>query len=172
MSGTSLTNTGDISIVKKYVFAMLNKGINGNKVLSKDIGIISPYAAQRELLKQVFPFIEIGTVEYFQGREKLVIIVTAVRSQTDTIGFLKNEKRLNVALTRAKALMIVVGNPETLGKNVFWRKFIASCIEMKAKVGKIPRWVYKDNVPVPETAEDDDDVIRLEEMMNEMNMED
>lgn len=172
VDGTSLVNEGDINFVKKYVYALLNQGINGKKVLAAHIGIISPYAAQRELLKQVFPYIEIGTVEYFQGREKLVIIVSAVRSNTETIGFLKNEKRLNVALTRAKALMIVIGNPETLGKNKFWRKFIASCVELKAKIGKIPSWVYKDNVPIPETTEDDDNVIRLEEMINAMNLED
>lgn len=171
--GTSQFNNGDINFVRFYVNNLLKKGINGNKVGAKDIGIISPYAAQRERLLQVYPSgIEIGTVEYFQGREKLIVIVSGVRSKTPTIGFLKNEKRLNVALTRAKALLIVIGNPETLGKNVFWRKFIKMCCENKASTGNIPSWVWQDKKSIPDTEEDEDDVVRLEEMMNGLEMDD
>lgn len=170
---TSLYNDGDIHIVKKYVYSLLHEGINGKKVTARDIGIISPYAAQREKLKETFKMgVEIGTVEYFQGREKLVVIVSTVRSKTPTIGFLKNEKRLNVALTRAKALLIVIGNPETLGKNVFWRKFIQMCCTNKASVGNVPGWVWNKIAFPPETEEDDDEDIRLEEMMNGMSVED
>ena len=170
--GTSLYNTGDIQFVRKYVYSLLNEGINGKKVSPRDIGIISPYAAQREKLKETFKMgLEIGTVEYFQGREKLIIIVSTVRSKTPTIGFLKNEKRLNVALTRAKALMIVIGNPETLGKGVFWRKFIQMCYTNKASIGKVPRWVWNEIACPPDTQEDDDAIIRLEEMMNGMSVE-
>lgn len=172
MDGTSLYNNGDINFVRKYVGALLKKGINGKKVTAKDIGIISPYAAQREKLKEIYKNgIEIGTVEYFQGREKLIVIVSTVRSKTTTVGFLKNEKRLNVALTRAKALLIVIGNPETLGKNSFWRRFIKMCCESKASTGKIPGWVWRDNEAPPATEEDNDEAIRLEEMMNDMNMD-
>lgn len=173
LEGTSQYNSGDIHIVKKYVYSLLNDGVNGKKVLPKDIGIISPYASQREKLKETFKMgVEIGTVEYFQGREKLIIIVSTVRSKTASVGFLKNEKRLNVALTRAKALLIVIGNPETLGKNVFWRKFIQLCCNNKATVGKVPSWV-RNNLECPdETEEDEDDAVRLEEMMNGMSIED
>lgn len=171
--GTSLFNNGDINFIKKYVSSLLNHGINGKKVSAKDIGIISPYAAQRERLKEMYTNgIEIGTVEYFQGREKLVVILSAVRSKTPTVGFLKNEKRLNVALTRAKALLIVIGNPETLGKNVFWRKFIAMCMDKKACVGKVPSWVHRKGSMVPESEEDEDDAVRLEEMMNGLDLDD
>lgn len=173
LDGTSQFNCGDIVIVRKYVGSLLRDGINGKKVSAKDIGIISPYAAQRERLQKMYTNgIEIGTVEYFQGREKLIVIVSSVRSKTPTIGFLKNEKRLNVALTRAKALLIVIGNPETLGKNHFWRDFIAMCCEKKATVGNIPGWVYNKQESAPATDEDEDDVVRLEEMMNEMDIED
>lgn len=173
IDGTSLYNEGDINFVKKYVYSLLNNGINGKKVHAKDIGIISPYAAQREKLKETFKMgLEIGTVEYFQGREKLIIILSTVRSKTPTIGFLKNEKRLNVALTRAKALLIVIGNPETLGKNVFWQQFIQMCSTKKAIVGKVPKWVRNKTVVPPETEEDKDEDIRLEEMMNGMSIDD
>lgn len=171
--GTSLFNTGDINFIKKYVSSLLKNGIKGKKVSAKDIGIISPYAAQRERLKDIYTNgIEIGTVEYFQGREKLVIILSTVRSKTPTVGFLKNEKRLNVALTRAKALLIVIGNPETLGKNIFWRKFIAMCMDKKACVGKVPSWVHRRGSVLPESEEDEDDAVRLEEMMNGLELED
>lgn len=172
VDGTSQYNCGDIAIVRKYVENLMKVGINGTKVSARDIGIISPYAAQRQRLKAAYPHgIEIGTVEYFQGREKLIVIVTSVRSKTTTIGFLKNEKRLNVALTRAKALLIVVGNPETLGTNKFWRKFIQMCCNHKAVVGKVPNWVRQKGATPPEVEEDEDDVIRLEEMMNELGLE-
>jgi helicase MOV-10 len=139
---TSLINSGELFLVRKYANALLNEGINGKKVKPKDIGIISPYAAQRENLKKVFTNgIEIGSVEYFQGREKLIIILTCVRSKTKNVGFLSNPKRINVALTRAKALLIVIGNPETLAQNQLWRKFITLCHMNNAVIGKIPNWV-------------------------------
>lgn len=70
------------------------------------------------------------------GREKRIIIITTVRSG-NTIGFLKDEKRLNVALTRAKSLMILVCNPETLKKDEMWRSFIDYCNRNDAIVGHI-----------------------------------
>lgn len=71
--------------------------------------------------------IQIGSVEIFQGQEKRIIIVSTVRSNTSTIGFLDNEKRLNVLLTRAKALLIIIGNPKTLSKDKYWSKVIQYC---------------------------------------------
>jgi helicase MOV-10 len=166
---TSLINFGELFLVRKYANALLSEGINGKKVEPSDIGIISPYAAQRENLKKVFTNgIEIGSVEYFQGREKLIIILTCVRSKTRTVGFLKNEKRLNVALTRAKALQIVIGNPETLGQNQFWRKFITLCHLKNAVIGKIPNWVVLKTKKELKFEDDNDVMIRLEEMMNGM----
>jgi helicase MOV-10 len=139
-----LYNEGDIQLVKGYVDALLREGINGKAVEPDDIGIITPYNIQREMLKDIFQNgIEIGTTEYFQGREKLIIIFSCVRSQTETVGFLKNEKRLNVALTRAKALLIVIGNPETLGKDRRWRKFIDLCRTKNAVVNATPPWVIE-----------------------------
>jgi helicase MOV-10 len=142
--GKSFFNKGDLSYVEKYVRKLLKEGINGTKITHEDIGIISPYAGQQRKLQKMFSNkIEIGTVEYFQGREKLIVIVTTVRSATKTIGFLNNPKRLNVALTRAKALLIVIGNPETLGKDALFSRFIAFCHERNACVGNIPAWVIR-----------------------------
>ncbi len=82
----------------------------------------------------------IGTVELFQGNEKKFIIISTVRSkveslQHDTVnrlGFVKEPKRMNVALTRAKYGLIVVGNPNILGLDSNWRRFIKYCIDNNA----------------------------------------
>jgi helicase MOV-10 len=73
---------------------LLKEGIRGRKIVPDDIGIISPYKAQIIRLKQTFEKlseIEIGTTEYFQGREKNIIIISTVKSHAK-IGFLNNEK--------------------------------------------------------------------------------
>ncbi|CCF57379.1 hypothetical protein KAFR_0C03880 [Kazachstania africana CBS 2517] len=86
------------------------------------IGIISPYSAQVALLKKTisdkYPTIEISTVDGFQGREKEVIIFSLVRSNEKfEVGFLKDERRLNVAMTRPKKQLCVIGNIETLQRS-------------------------------------------------------
>uniref|UniRef100_A0A8C3NJH1 RNA helicase n=1 Tax=Geospiza parvula TaxID=87175 RepID=A0A8C3NJH1_GEOPR len=94
-----------------------------------DIGVIAPYRKQVEkirfLLRNIdLEDIKVGTVEEFQGQEYMVIILSTVRSQKvviddekHSLGFLCNPKRFNVAITRAKALLIVVGNPHVLVKD-------------------------------------------------------
>ncbi|XP_009997745.1 PREDICTED: putative helicase Mov10l1 [Chaetura pelagica] len=94
-----------------------------------DIGVITPYRKQVEktrlLLRSVdLADIKVGTVEEFQGQEYKVIILSTVRShegafgdEKSYLGFLSNPKRFNVAITRAKALLIVVGNPHVLVKD-------------------------------------------------------
>lgn len=137
--GLSLMNEGEINIVNGYIMALVMLGINGQKVEQSDIGIITPYRAQRERLheqfKSSYPKIEIGTVDAFQGREKRIIILSTVRSRTKHVGFLRNEKRLNVSLTRAQSLLIIVGNSATLQKCLIWNKFIAYCHNNQAIVG-------------------------------------
>lgn len=137
--GTSLKNDAECAVLGYYLNAILRRGINGNKVEPKEIGIISPYRGQRDLIVESYhqanPEIEIGTVDAFQGREKKIIILSCVRSQTKHLGFLRNEKRLNVALTRAKALLIIIGNAETLQKCSMWNKFITYCFENRGIVG-------------------------------------
>lgn len=115
MKGKSSFNEGEIIIVQEYVKKLLNEGFGKNKkVVHEDIGIVTPYKAQSEMLKKLLPKeIEVGTSEYYQGREKLIMILSTVRSKT-SIGFVSDKRRLNVCLTRAKALMIIVGNSDTL----------------------------------------------------------
>jgi superfamily I DNA and/or RNA helicase len=71
--------------------------------------------------------VEVRTVDGFQGREKNVILISLVRSNDENeIGFLVNEQRMNVLLTRAKCAMIVFGNKRTLISNHLWKHWIES----------------------------------------------
>ncbi|KAG7255118.1 hypothetical protein CRUP_012315 [Coryphaenoides rupestris] len=116
------------------------------KLAPKDIGIIAPYRKQvlkiRKGLRIVekelgidLDYLKVGSVEEFQGQERTVVLVSTVRSdpkytdldQKFTLGFVKNEKRFNVAVTRAKALLVVVGNPRVLCTDPVWRCFIQYC---------------------------------------------
>ena len=136
---TSTFNEGEVDKVRLYVDWLLTDGIAGAKVEANDIGIISPYKAQlnklTERLKDLEE-IEIGTAEHYQGREKKIIIISTVKSR-EGLGFLKDERRLNVCLTRAKSLMIIVGNAETLQVNLRHRKMIRWCNSDKFYFSKI-----------------------------------
>lgn len=92
-------------------------------VAPKDIGVISPYSAQISAIKRLFaPIfeqqIEISTIDGFQGREKEAIIVSLVRSNDNReVGFLNDYRRLNVAMTRPKRHLCIVGDMELLGQS-------------------------------------------------------
>ncbi|MEC8142312.1 MAG: C-terminal helicase domain-containing protein, partial [Candidatus Thermoplasmatota archaeon] len=102
-----------------------------------DIGIITPYSGQVRTLSDIFDSnkereqggrfagLEINTVDGYQGREKEIIIFSAVRSNPDGIvGFLSDQRRLNVAITRAKRGLVVVGDPQTLRFDPTWRSWL------------------------------------------------
>ena len=97
-------------------------------VAPNQIGIITPYEGQRSyvinymqsngsLRKDLYEDVEVGIVEAFQGREKDYIILSCVRSnEHQEIGFLDDPGRLNVALTRAKYGIVIIGNPKVLNE--------------------------------------------------------
>lgn len=130
-SGTSYLNVTEAAFVEKCVTRFLKAGIQPHQ-----IGIITPYEGQRAyvvqymqfngaLKKDLYKSIEVASVDAFQGREKDYIIVTCVRSNEHLgIGFLTNAKRLNVALTRAKYGLVVVGNPKVLAKHQLWYQLL------------------------------------------------
>ena len=100
----------------------INAGIDED-----DIGIISPYADQVKIIQEMTP-VEVKTVDGFQGREKEIIIISTVRSNDDgNIGFLKDLRRLNVAITRAKRKLIIIGNTDTLKDNPTYERLIRFC---------------------------------------------
>ena len=100
---------------------------------SIDVGIISPYRAQVQYLKKLIkkyeffkPYrrlISVNTVDGFQGQERDVILISLVRSNDEgQIGFLKDLRRMNVAMTRARMKLIILGNKDTMTKHPFYKK--------------------------------------------------
>lgn len=117
----SFYNLNEISVVEKYVKSILSA--TDPKIEPKDIGIVSPYREQASLLRKrlkQYNNLTIDTVEKFQGSERRVIIITTTR--TRYIGFLKDQRRTNTAITRAKQLLIIVGNEPVLSKDPTWKE--------------------------------------------------
>ena len=109
--------------------------IGKQRVLSEsiDVGIISPYRAQVQYLKKLIkkyeffkPYrrlISVNTVDGFQGQERDVILISLVRSNDEgQIGFLRDLRRMNVAMTRARMKLIILGNKDTMTKHPFYKK--------------------------------------------------
>ncbi len=94
----------------------------------RDMAVITPYAAQVRLLRQRWDCddLEIDSVDGFQGREKEAVLISCVRSNSKCeIGFLSDTRRMNVALTRARRKLIVVGDSATLGGHAFYAALLA-----------------------------------------------
>lgn len=134
--GTSIFNVLEAELVFKYVQNLIETGIGSKgKIKQEQIGVASPYLAQvkniRSKIEGKFPRIDIGTTEFFQGREKPIMIISAVKTQhlNENIDFLDNPRRLNVLLTRAKSLMIIVGNIEKLYRFPSWQRLIEHCVK-------------------------------------------
>jgi hypothetical protein len=130
-SGTSYLNRAEAVGVEKLVATMLKNGVQAS-----EIGIITPYEGQRVyilaylarsgiLKKTSYDELEIASVDSFQGREKNYTILSCVRSnEQQGIGFLSDARRLNVALTRAKYGLVILGNPRALSRNPLWSSLL------------------------------------------------
>lgn len=108
----------------KEIVAIYKSLINGNAAKVSDIGIITPYLDQVNLIRNMVDnqSVAIGSVDSFQGQERTVILVSTVRSTGSRgIGFVGNGKRLNVTLSRAKTALILVGNEQMLKSNRIFR---------------------------------------------------
>ena len=123
--GASKENPAEAGWVAKILENLLQAG----DLEETDIGIITPYAGQVRAIRDALPerndSVEVHTVDGYQGREKEVIIFSCVRSNSDGIvGFLSDARRLNVALTRAKRGLIVIGDPDTLRNDETWASWL------------------------------------------------
>jgi predicted DNA helicase len=116
--GVSLQNKGELEIVKKL--------LETEAIDILTAAFISPYAGQVAAAKEVLPKqLRCSTIDSFQGQEKECIIVSLVRSNDDgEIGFLKDYRRMNVAITRAKEKLIVIGDSATIGADAFYNAFL------------------------------------------------
>lgn len=122
--GESRRNPGEARAVARIVDLLLERGVDAGSV-----GVIAPYAAQTRLLREQLataaPGVEVDTVDGFQGREKEAIIISLVRSNANgEIGFLADYRRMNVALTRARRKLIVVGDSATLAHHDFYQRLL------------------------------------------------
>ncbi|XP_035013123.1 RNA helicase Mov10l1 [Hippoglossus stenolepis] len=134
-----------------------------NPVDASDIGIIAPYKKQCEKIRVLLgkvglSDIKVGSVEEFQGQEFLVIIMSTVRSNEsvpsddlqNALGFLANPKRFNVAVTRPKALLLIVGNPHILIRDLCFRALLQYCFINGAYLGCDPPPSLRDSQIVTE----------------------
>lgn len=121
-----------VNILKDYVRQM---AIDSNLLTETTFGIISPYKAQISLLRHLVSkshtlapirhHISVNTVDGFQGQERDIILISMVRdNEQGSIGFLKDLRRMNVAITRARLKLIVVGNCSTLGQTEFYQTLV------------------------------------------------
>jgi ATP-dependent RNA/DNA helicase IGHMBP2 len=117
----SKLNQGEAELAADEVARILQLG-----VAPADLAVISPYDAQVQRLRQLLEAhldagLEVDTVDGFQGREKDAVVVTLVRSNGDgELGFLADVRRMNVALTRARRKLVVIGDGATIARHPFY----------------------------------------------------
>jgi ATP-dependent RNA/DNA helicase IGHMBP2 len=128
--GESRLNRQEADLVRRKVQGLLDAG-----VAATDIAVIAPYAAQVRLLREVLavPRLEIDSVDGFQGREKEAVVISLVRSNLKgEIGFLGDVRRMNVAMTRARRKLLIIGDSATLAGHPFYSRLIDYCEAIEA----------------------------------------
>jgi superfamily I DNA and/or RNA helicase len=118
----SRENEGEAKLALQLYHELRESGL-----APKSIGLLTPYVAQVRLLRTLTRdhAVEIGSVDGFQGREKEAIILSLVRSnEKGEVGFLEDIRRMNVGMTRARRLLIVIGDSGTLSRHLFYLQFI------------------------------------------------
>ncbi|XP_066439307.1 DNA-binding protein SMUBP-2 [Eleutherodactylus coqui] len=118
-------NPGEVRLVDLHVQALTNAGLK-----ARDIAVIAPYNLQVDLLRQClrhrYPDLEIKSVDGFQGREKEAVILSFVRSNSKgEVGFLAEERRINVAVTRARRHVTIICDSHTVGNNTFLKDLLS-----------------------------------------------
>ena len=124
-SGSSRSNMDEAAVLIKIVNDLLAPG----DLTPEDIGVISPYSGQVRLIQGMLEGqidgLEVKSIDGYQGREKEIIVLSTVRANdSGKVGFLSNYRRLNVALTRAKRGLIVIGDDRTLRNDSTWASWL------------------------------------------------
>jgi superfamily I DNA and/or RNA helicase len=120
--GESRRNPLEAALVAREVQALLSSGLSPAQV-----SVIAPYDAQVQTLRALLPFpdLEVDTVDGFQGRENEAVVVSLTRSNPNgEVGFLADIRRMNVAITRARRHLLVVGDSATVSSHPFYRRFV------------------------------------------------
>ncbi|KAJ8688713.1 hypothetical protein PTI98_013472 [Pleurotus ostreatus] len=153
-SSPSFFNIDEATEVKNYVNAL--RSDRQLRLTDKDIGVVTPYHAQvlkiRAVLRAFADEVKVASVEEFQGQERKVMIISTVRSSREfveydlrhTLGFVANPRRFNVAVTRAQALLIVVGDPGVLSLDPLWHAFMNYVYLNGGWRGPEPSWDPRD----------------------------
>lgn len=140
--GTSYVNRSEAVVVEKVSTLLMKSG-----VMPEEIGVITPYQGQKShvinhmtrfgsMQADLYAAIEVASVDSFQGREKDFIVLSCVRSnESQGIGFLRDPRRLNVAITRARYGVIIIGNGRLLSKNDLWCDLLHHLSERDAFMG-------------------------------------
>ncbi len=130
--GDSKQNAGEAELAARIVEELAALGLP-----TRDIGVITPYSAQvrmlRDRLAALGSDLEVDTVDGFQGREKEALVISLVRSNDrGEVGFLADVRRLNVAITRARRHLTVIGDSATVARDPFIAGFLAHCEALDA----------------------------------------
>jgi superfamily I DNA and/or RNA helicase len=139
----SKVNRGEAEVVRAYLQdELLSAGVKPSQIT-----VITPYSAQVALLREMLlpdhPELEIGTVDGLQGREKEAVVLSLVRSNDDAdVGFLSDQRRLNVATTRAKRHLAIVGNSEMGQASKFLKAFFE---DLEARAEYLSAASYQNN---------------------------
>ena len=147
-------------VIRHVQLLVADYGVN-----AAEVGIVTPYRKQVEKIRELArtfkldtTLLRVGTVEEFQGQERPVIVISTVRSSLQEnfsssvdkdakfgLGFVQSDKRMNVAITRAQSLLIVVGDPHLLTGDPSWKAFIEFCCENHCCIGcDLPIYVNND----------------------------
>ena len=135
-------NVAEVELVFNYVRDL----VDTKAAAADDIAVITPYHKQVTKILQLlhhrnynnkYDKVTVGSCEQLQGQEKRVVIISTVRSSREfldsdvyyNLGFVSNPKRFNVAVTRAKALLVVIGNPNVLARDPCWGALLRFCVE-------------------------------------------
>ncbi|KAF8632154.1 hypothetical protein AX17_004896 [Amanita inopinata Kibby_2008] len=162
-SSPSFFNIDEATLVKKYCLGLMSNRKKG--IRADHIGVITPYHSQKGKILDLFyrdrdaklRDIKVGSVDEFQGQERRIIILSTVRSNPNhvtldmrrSLGFVASPLRLNVAMTRAQALLIVVGNPVVLSLDPLWRSFLNYVHTEGGWRGTSISWNSQDPVNLP-----------------------
>lgn len=139
-------NSGQVELVK-YILGLLRTPCDGREATAAlaqgvSVAVLTPYSRQVQLLKHELPEkggAVVSTIDGFQGREADVCVLSTVRSNIEgDIGFVEDARRLNVAWTRPKLGLIVVGSRSTLTANsALWKRALVACKEVEIQVPEV-----------------------------------
>lgn len=141
----SWINPGECDEVARFYKNLRDLGVS-----EMDVGIISPYQEQVRVIRSAIESVygkelpKIGSVEEFQGQERMIILISTVRSKKRGedkqfgLGFVNHPKRINVALSRARALLVIFGNPLIIGEDPNWMQVLRNCKKQMCYQETIP----------------------------------